>query len=91
MRRSPQENMRTKLTSKGQVTIPKGIRDRLGVRPGDKVQFFIDDRGRAVLEPTIKLRDIVGILPRPERSLTIEAIDKGIAEAAVERFRRSSQ
>lgn len=91
MRRSSQESMRTKLTSKGQVTIPKEIRDRLGVKPGDKVQFFIDDRGRAVLEPTIKLRDIVGILPRSEKGLTIEEIDKGIAEAAVERFRRSSQ
>jgi antitoxin PrlF len=91
MRRSSQESMRTKLTSKGQVTIPKEIRDRLGVRPGDKVQFFIDDRGRAVLEPTIKLRDLVGILPRSERRLTIEEIDKGIAEAAIERFRRSGQ
>ena len=30
---------KTKITSKGQVTIPKGIRDRLGIRPGTVLEF----------------------------------------------------
>jgi len=33
------------ITSKGQVTIPKQVRDRLGISPEDKVTFFIDDAG----------------------------------------------
>ena len=43
--------MPTTLTSKGQVTIPKAIRDRLGLKPGHKVEFVADRRGRVVVEP----------------------------------------
>ena len=35
----------TKLTSKGQVTIPKSVRDRLGLRPGDAIEFVEEDHG----------------------------------------------
>jgi AbrB family looped-hinge helix DNA binding protein len=31
-----------RLTSKGQVTIPKSVRDGLGLRPGDEVEFVAD-------------------------------------------------
>jgi AbrB family looped-hinge helix DNA binding protein len=37
-----------RVTSKGQVTIPKPIRDRVGIRPGTEVEFAVDD-GRVVL------------------------------------------
>jgi AbrB family looped-hinge helix DNA binding protein len=37
------------VTVKGQVTIPKPIRDRLGLRPGDRVAFDLDDQGRVSL------------------------------------------
>lgn len=39
------------LTSKGQLTIPKAVRDRLGLRTGDVVEFRFDERGRVVLSP----------------------------------------
>jgi AbrB family looped-hinge helix DNA binding protein len=42
--------MSTTVTSKGQVTIPKDIRDRLGIKPGTKVAFSVDRYGRAFLE-----------------------------------------
>lgn len=35
------------LTSKGQVTIPKDIRDALGLKPGQKVRFELDAAGNA--------------------------------------------
>jgi antitoxin PrlF len=41
--------MRVTVTRKGQVTIPKHVRDRLGIKPGSKVDFEITDDGRAVL------------------------------------------
>ena len=36
---------KTKVTSKGQVTIPKDVRERLGLRPGDEIEFVEDRSG----------------------------------------------
>jgi AbrB family looped-hinge helix DNA binding protein len=33
------------VTSKGQITIPKPVRDRLGIGPGDQIDFVEDERG----------------------------------------------
>ncbi len=41
--------MLTHVTTKGQVTIPKSIRDRLGIVPGDAVAFDLAPDGRIVL------------------------------------------
>ena len=41
--------MATTLTSKGQVTIPKRVRDAVGLKPGDDVDFFVGDSGEVVL------------------------------------------
>jgi len=41
--------MSTSVTSKGQVTIPKPIRDRLGIERGDAVNFELEADGRVVL------------------------------------------
>ncbi len=37
------------ITVKGQVTIPKRLRDHLGLRPGDEVEFAVEQDGRVVL------------------------------------------
>jgi antitoxin PrlF len=39
----------TTLTQKGQVTIPKRVRDQLGLKPGDEVEFGLTDDGRVAL------------------------------------------
>jgi antitoxin PrlF len=41
--------MATRVTTKGQVTIPKPVRDRLGIRPGNAVDFELAADGRVVL------------------------------------------
>jgi len=89
-RRSNQgEGKRARMTSKGQVTIPKVIRDQLGLRSGVTLHFWIDPTGRIVVTPlTLELEDLFGILPRPPKPLSLEEIDEAIAEAAVERATR---
>jgi antitoxin PrlF len=42
--------MATTVTIKGQVTIPKPIRDRLGLKPGSRVRFRVRDDGATVIE-----------------------------------------
>jgi len=41
--------MSTTVTSKGQVTIPKPVRDRLNIKPGNSVDFVLADDGSVVL------------------------------------------
>jgi AbrB family looped-hinge helix DNA binding protein len=53
-----------KLTSKGQVTIPKSVRDTLGLREGDSLLFRVDG-GRAVMAKTPDLLELAGSVPVP--------------------------
>ncbi len=55
-------NTTAKITSKGQITIPKEVRDELEVSPGDSLHFRVED-GSAVMTPVRrrKLTDFVGI------------------------------
>lgn len=41
--------MSTTVTAKGQVTIPKAVRDMLGIKPGSKVEFHLNSEGAIVL------------------------------------------
>jgi AbrB family looped-hinge helix DNA binding protein len=41
--------MATTVTSKGQVTIPKAVRDRLGIKPGNAVDFQVEADGKVIL------------------------------------------
>lgn len=41
--------MPTTVTSKGQVTIPKPVRDRLGIEPGNAVEFELTPDGHVIL------------------------------------------
>lgn len=80
-----------KLTSKGQTTIPKPVREALQLKPGDRIDFIVEDNGRVVLRArNRRLEDVVGILKRPGQPVaTIEEMDEGIARAVAERYERS--
>jgi antitoxin PrlF len=53
------------LTSKGQTTIPKKVRDYLKLHPGDRVDFAINKEGKVILEPaTLDVKELEGILHR---------------------------
>lgn len=81
--------MPTTLTSKGQVTIPKEIRDQLGLKPGDKVEFTLHSDGILQVVPRRgSIRDLKGILPKPKVSLSLEELDDAIARAVIDRARR---
>jgi antitoxin PrlF len=53
------------LTSKGQLTLPKAIRDLLRLGAGDRVDFVVKDDGVVVLRPaTVHVRELKGALHR---------------------------
>lgn len=53
-----------KMTSKGQITVPKAVRERLELEPGDQVLFRLQD-DRAVLARTPNFLDLAGVVPVP--------------------------
>jgi antitoxin PrlF len=80
------------VTSKGQVTIPKEVRDALRVGSGDRVSFVLREDGVVEMRPeTVDLRDLYAVLKRPGKPVTVEEMNEAIARAAVERFERSNR
>jgi antitoxin PrlF len=58
----------TTLTSKGQVTVPRAVREQLGLKAGDKMVFTVLSDGTVVMRPkTRRLADLAGLLKRPEQ------------------------
>ena len=56
----------TRLTSKGRVTVPREIRDYLGLKPGDKLTFTMLSNGTVVMRAkTRRLIELAGSLTRP--------------------------
>lgn len=53
-----------KLTSKGQLTVPKAVRDALGLKPGDRLLFRVEEN-RAILARTADFLDLAGSVPVP--------------------------
>jgi antitoxin PrlF len=76
------------LTSKGQVTIPKQVRDSLQLHSGDKVEFVITEKREALLRPiTKKVDDVFGRLYKPGRKpVSIEKMNDGIRHKMQENF-----
>jgi AbrB family looped-hinge helix DNA binding protein len=57
-------DMSAQLSSKGQLTVPKAVRDALGLVEGDQVVFRVDGE-RALLARTPNLLDLAGSVPVP--------------------------
>jgi AbrB family looped-hinge helix DNA binding protein len=52
------------MTSKGQVTVPKAVRDALGLEAGDRIRFRVSE-GAAVLAKTPDLLELAGSIEVP--------------------------
>ncbi len=72
------------MTSKGQVTVPKSIRERLQLKAGDRVQFFLDEDGTVRMTPvTRSIKDLKGALPSPCEARTLEEMEDDIRRGAL--------
>jgi AbrB family looped-hinge helix DNA binding protein len=80
--------MQATITSKGQLTIPKEIRNKLDLKAGDKVEFIFDENGRLEIIPiTSSVKRLKGMLPPPARPLTLEEMDNAIRDAVCDHER----
>jgi antitoxin PrlF len=71
---------KARLTSKGQITIPKQVRERLNLRTGDRVEFTIEGEDRVVLRPARgRVLDLEGSLHRPgSAAVALDELDRVI-------------
>jgi len=74
------------ITSKGQVTIPKDIRDILKIGPGDQIDFVVSDEGEIYISPrTHDVRTLKGLFHKKGRkAATLEEIENAIKKGASE-------
>jgi antitoxin PrlF len=72
------------LTSKGQLVIPKAIREYLRLQPGDRLDFIIQDNGEVVIRPAVtNVHDLKGILKKPGcKPVSVEAMKTAIRHRA---------
>jgi len=74
-----------KVTSKGQITLPKGLRDELKIHPGDEIQFLFKQGKAYMLNRSGGIADLKGLFPdRCKTPKTLEKMEEGIAEGALE-------
>lgn len=77
------------VTSKGQVTLPKAIRERLGLRDGGALRLTVESDQRIVLAPAdLSVKRLKGMLGKPPRSLSLAEMDEAVRVAAVEKSMR---
>jgi antitoxin PrlF len=70
------------ITAKGQATIPKAVRDFLGLKAGDRVKFFLHPNGTVVLLPKRPTSALRGMLKAPPRPVGLDEMDAAIAGSA---------
>lgn len=71
------------LTSKCQITVPKEVRDALGVGPGDRIDFVrMEDGNFAVIPAGMPVERLKGILRKPRKPVSLEAMEKAVAAGA---------
>lgn len=71
------------LTSKGQLTLPKEIREHLDVHEGDRLEFRLDRQGRVWVEPaTQDLMKLQGLFGPVGRARSLDEMDEAIRRGA---------
>ena len=75
--------MVTTITSKGQITLPKSIRDKLKLHVGDRLDFIILYNGHLETIPLkASIKELKGIVPPPQNNVSLEDMERAIAAGA---------
>lgn len=73
------------LTSKGQITIPKAVREGLGVETGDRVEFVEREPGvYTVVAATRDVRDLKGMIAKPPKPVSVEDMHRAVRRRAAQ-------
>jgi antitoxin PrlF len=77
------------LTSKGQITIPIEVREELGLKAGDRIEFVKGEGGRFFMQPKKgSIMNLRGMFKWTGKPVTLEEMDEAIAKHIVEDWER---
>jgi AbrB family looped-hinge helix DNA binding protein len=76
------------ITTKGQITIPKAIRDSLMLSAGDKIEFIVIDKREALIRPVSKKVDeVFGMLHKQDReAFSVDEMNKKLRLKLKDRY-----
>ena len=76
------------LTSKGQITLPKPVRDTLGLASGDRIDFVLNADGRYSVVPIkSSIKALKGCVAKPAKPVSIAAMNEAIKRRAAQKNR----
>lgn len=76
------------VTSRGQTTLPRAVREALGLRPGDRVRYLLLENGEVRLLRPRPVSSLAGLLHRPGAApVGLDEMDAAIARAATDEAR----
>lgn len=69
----------SKVTSKGQITVPKPIREHLKLAKGDRIEFLIGINGKVTIMPaTADVRKLKGMVAKPGKQVSVADMNRAI-------------
>ena len=72
------------VTTKGQTTLPRRVREELGLQPGDRIRYILAD-GEVRLLKARSVMELEGLLARPgQPTVTLHEMERGIKRGALE-------
>ena len=75
-----------RISSKGQITIPKDIRSLLDLHSGDKINFIVDESGEVRFLPaTQDVSTLKGIIAKPKKAVSVEEMKASVKARASRR------
>jgi antitoxin PrlF len=80
------------LTSKGQITLPKVVRDELGLSAGNMVDFVRTNDGFKIVAVSKDVRSLRGMFAgRVKRPVSIDAMNEAIGKSVSQRWARTKR
>jgi len=86
-----QATFEMRVSRKGQVTLPKDIRERLRIRNGGNIKFVVKGDQVEMQPAQLSVTRLAGVLGKPRRHVSLKQMDEAIVKGAAGRFRRTSR
>lgn len=70
----------TRVTSKGQITLPESVLERLGLKAGDQIEFVEHAQGVLLRRVAGDIRMLKGIVPKPTKPVSVENMKQAVTK-----------